>query len=135
MAAAWGNVGRIAAKQAWASPVARSAIYGAGAGAAYGALSDNTSVLGGALAGAAIGGYGRRLAMTGAVRSGWNAGAGRWGGYGMFAGAGLGAGKAAARVAWSDARRAGRFIGSTATRAYNGFKGILGARALGARMF
>jgi len=58
---------RGAAKAAWGSPVGRSSIIGAGIGGAYGGVSDNTSVLGGAAAGALLGGVGRQAWSTGKI--------------------------------------------------------------------
>jgi len=47
-----------AARGAWASPHGRRAIIGAGAGAGWGMMSSDTSVLGGAAMGAGVGYYG-----------------------------------------------------------------------------
>ena len=49
----WGGAGKTMFRGL--NPYAQAAIGGAGVGGAYGAMSDNTSVLGGALGGAAIG--------------------------------------------------------------------------------
>jgi hypothetical protein len=55
--AALASMGKGMARSAWASQAGRRMIIGAGAGAAYGAMSDNTSVLGGAAMGAVAGRY------------------------------------------------------------------------------
>ena len=118
---AWGKTGMLAGKLAWTNPMVRSAAYGAGIGGLAGGLfSDQGNTFSGAakgaLAGAALGGYGRRLAMLPAMRA---AGAGMGFGGHMAASA-----KIAGAQMWSDAKMSGRFIGRTATKAYNGFRGI-----------
>ena len=56
-----------AAKAAWGSPVGRSTMIGAGAGSAYGAMSDNTGVLEGAAKGGLLGGFGRHAFSMGKI--------------------------------------------------------------------
>lgn len=73
-----GQLSRFAASSAWATNTGRGAMIGAGAGGAWGMVSDDTSVLGGAamgaLGGAGIGRYGG--AALGSRGAGWNAAAG-----------------------------------------------------------
>jgi len=91
---------------------ARSPIAGAAAGAAWGMMSSDTSVVGGALTGAALG-----FGVPGA-RAGFRS---------FRRGNGMaGAGKAA----WSNVRRrgvvSGYSIGRTANKAYNSFSALAG---------
>ena len=90
-----GQLGRFAASSAWATNTGRGAIIGAGAGAAWGMLSSDTSVLGGAalgaIGGASVGRYGGAAAAS-RGRS-WNTAGGIFadtlaGGQGIFAGLG-----------------------------------------------
>jgi len=70
------------AKSAWANSAVRGGVYGAGAGGLWGAISDDTSVIGGALIGAGLGAGGARYGgsfKTGA-RSWWNTAAGHYAG-------------------------------------------------------
>ena len=98
----WGQLGAFAGKAAWANRTGRGAIIGAGAGAAYGMMSDDTSMLGGALKGAALGGVGARY--LGAGRA-WS----KAGGGGMLGGYPRGI----ASQARLDYRRASRWMGGT----------------------
>jgi hypothetical protein len=92
---------------------------GMAAGAGWGMLSDDTSVLGGAMMGGALGRYGARPLMGAARR------AGGWGGLlgaarGDFMGAARGVGRtmrAQGRMDW----RGGRVL---ANRGYNKIRGI-----------
>jgi hypothetical protein len=76
----WGQLAGFAGKAAWGNRTGRGAIIGAGLGAAWGAVSDDTSVLGGAAIGAGLGAVGGRYAGAGFV-----------GARGAGAGMGLGA--------------------------------------------
>ena len=115
----WGAIGSAgatsAAKAAWASPYGKSAIIGAGVGGVYGAFSDNTSVLGGMVKGAALGAGGR--AAYGLGRGGMAM-------YGLGRGMGMGKGQAAWQAVAGMGRGAGSFIGTTTTKAYNGFRAM-----------
>ena len=126
MVASWANIAMTAArgigKAAWTSSYGKSAIFGAGAGAAYGAFSDRTSVMGGAFMGAGAGlagRYGYGLARSMPTRTAWNTGAGR-GLWGAFSGAA----KSMGRQAYSQGRRSARSMGGTMTRGYNEFKAM-----------
>jgi len=103
----FGRTGVAAAGAATMNPYARSAALGAGVGGMYGAFSDNTSILGGATTGAALG-YGGRV--------GWQAGgiARRMGG--------LTSGKA-----WTAMGKYTKgHIDNTLTRAYNPIRNLKG---------
>jgi hypothetical protein len=50
-----GSLARSGVSAAWGNPYGRSAMIGAGIGAVYGAMSDNTSVMGGMAKGAVLG--------------------------------------------------------------------------------
>lgn len=84
---------------------------GAIAGGAYGAMSDNTSVLGGAIMGAGLG-----AGAIGARRGAAN--------YGLFRAYGFGRGKSAFLTLNSAGAGARNFIGDTSRRAYNSFRGL-----------
>lgn len=98
----------------------RAALYGGALGAGYGAFSDNTSVLGGALAGAGLGAAGLRYGMPGVrgAMSRWNTAAGSFasGAYrrGMST-LGAAGGRAVRSAVLFDARR----IQLMGNRAYN----------------
>ena len=100
------------------SSYGRTMLAGAGLGGLYGGFSDNTSIMGGALPGAALFGGARMMgsaARTGALaakagRQGGLTGAALWG----YAGA-----------------RAGGQIGKTLMRAYNPIKSTLKATFAG----
>lgn len=110
------------------SPTAWGATLGAGLGAGYGMMSDDTSVLGGALMGGSMGllggRYGGQAYMAGrsARRQGVK-------GFGNVAGrAGRGAwGRARAdwHIARARAKDSKKFIGSTASRAWNPIRSTL----------
>jgi hypothetical protein len=110
----WGAIGSAgaasAARSAWASPYGKAAIIGAGVGGIYGAFSENTSVLGGMVKGAALGAGGRAAFGAGA------AGLQRFR-YGKLMGMGNG------QAAWGAMQGLGRdarnLIGNTKSRAYN----------------
>lgn len=96
---------------------------GAMAGGAYGAYSDNTSIVGGALMGAGAARYGGV-----AISSGLSAFA-RTGGRSMGFRAGYGASKGASsafRILANDGRRAGRMIATSAMKANNGYNKFRG---------
>jgi hypothetical protein len=140
---AWnmGKLGSFAARGGLGR-TAQGAMIGAGAGAAWGAVSDDTSVLGGMAMGAGLGaggmryggaalahrglgpmgamGMGARLASNDA-RAAYRWGAGRasamragWGARGAAATAGAGADKAAAAVVQAASAPAGATIASNA---------------------
>lgn len=93
------------------------AATGAGLGGMYGAVADDTSVLGGALmgAGAAYGHAAARHVGLRGLRT-----------YSRLRARGVGAGAAAAGGARVMGRTSSRFIGKTAQRGYNSFKGMYG---------
>jgi hypothetical protein len=101
------------AAAAWksASSYTRMGLAGAGLGAVYGGFSSDSSVLGGALKGGAMG-----LSAAFGVRA-----AKRWN---YLRAGGIGSGQ----TAWNAIRRtgaeAGRLIGNTSHRAYNSFKSL-----------
>lgn len=109
-----------AAGAAWKglNPLARSSLTGAGIGAAYGAFSDNTSVLGGAAMGA-MGGFAYPTLRAGAQGL-WKGSMGGAGWLGSFSRAGR---NMADQLAW-DGAKASRYIGRTARRAYNNFSAL-----------
>lgn len=126
------NYGRGAISALGHSSGART-LLGAGLGAAYGAMSDRTSIAGGALMGAAAGRYGyaglRRGLYYNRRLTGFNTAmhaAGRYGSMvGIFGrGAGIASNMAfgAGQYMRRDAARAGFRIGATAKRAMNGFR-------------
>ena len=117
-AAGWGS----AARAAWGRTggMGRAAVYGAGAGGIYGAFSDDTSVLGGMMGGAALGAggvYGARIARNPAVRKAWSTAAGGWRGTGPI----LAGGRAAGGVIGRDVMK----FGTTLTTGYNTFKAMM----------
>ena len=65
---AWGSALMSAGKAAWANSLSRGMMIGAGVGAAYGAMSDRTSIFSGAAHGAILGRYGYR-GVTGALNA------------------------------------------------------------------
>jgi hypothetical protein len=96
-------------------PYGRSALLGAGAGAAYGAFSDKTSVLGGALKGAALG-----VGLRGGVAAG-RAGSAM---YRMARYGGMSSGGAVAAAVAGLGGGSASLIGRTYNRAINGFKAL-----------
>ena len=115
-----GGVARGMEWMARTNPYARSAITGAALGGMYGAISDDTSVLGG-MAKGALGGVALRGAYGGAM-------AGR-AMYGLARAQGMGVGRSVAaagvglaRGAYALGASSARFIGNTTTKAYNGFR-------------
>lgn len=98
-AGAWGLTAggftRGVAQGIWSSPTGRAATIGAGVGAAWGMLSSDTSVLGGAMIGGMLGGAGARYggAAWGSRGPMWNSAAGAFAGVAATEGtwAGLGA--------------------------------------------
>ena len=107
LGSALGLTGTALARGATMNPYLRSAGLGAIAGGTYGAFSDKTSVLGGALGGAALGYSGRMGFQAGKIFSNMS-------GVGM--GARLGA----------VGRYAKGHIGNTLGRAYNPIRGLRG---------
>ena len=94
---------------------------GAGIGALWGAASDDTSVLGGAAMGA-LGGF-----AFPSARAGLSA---------LNKGGGLrSAGRAVASQLKSDGIAASRYIGNTAKRGYNSFRGFTGGYGKNIRGF
>jgi len=99
-----------------------SAAMGGVAGGTYGAFSNDTSVIGGALGGMALG-----AGALGATRLGQR-GAGVYRGMGPK-GMGLGRGQAAGMAAHAMAGTASRFIGQSYAQASNGFNALARAGA------
>ena len=93
----------------WSSPSGRATAIGAGVGAAWGAISDDTSVLGGALGGAFAGRYG-----SAAWRGTPMAGMGLKNSYGVM------------RKAWSEGTF-GRRLGAQASSMWGGLTAQGGA--------
>lgn len=106
------NIGALRglARSAWASPYGKLGIAGAALGGSYGAFSNNTSVMGGALTGAGLG-LAARPAYFGA-----RAGAGM---YNIARGMGMGRGQAAWQGFAGIGRGSAQLIGNTANRAIN----------------
>jgi hypothetical protein len=96
------------ARAVWASPYGKLGLAGAALGGTYGAFSNNTSVMGGAFKGAALG-----MAVRPAVR-GARAGMGM---YNMARGMGMGRGVAAWQGLAGVGRGSAALIGNTANRA------------------
>lgn len=94
------------------------AMAGAAAGGAYGAASDDTSVLGGALAGAGLGGLGARYLGAGVRRAGT---AGR--GMGLMA-SGRDYASKFGRGVWGQMRRDFSGVTLAANKGINAFKGM-----------
>ncbi len=99
--------------------MATGAIGGAALGGIYGGLSNDSTFFRGALGGATLGTLGGFAAQSAGI------------GYRTFRAAGGGlvsrfsqAASAAGRGLYRDGRSSASFIGSTATRGYNSFKGI-----------
>jgi len=92
-----------------------SAVAGGLGGGLYGAMSDDTSVLGGALMGAGLGagGYGAVALGRRGLRS-----------YGRFRGAGMGRGQAASNALGVMGDVSREFVGSSYNRAVNGFSAL-----------
>ena len=113
----------LAAKGAWgsASPFARRTAQfsagGAALGGAYGAFSDDTSVLGGALKGAALGAGGFAAVNRGMMAAG---------GYRGARALGMGRGKSLGMGLAMMGRKSARDIGNTVTQGFNSFKGMVG---------
>lgn len=97
------------------SNVGLSSVMGGVGGGLYGAASDDTSVLGGALMGAGLGALGGVAYNRAPYMAGY---------YKSLRGAGFGRGVAMKNVAQREAHASRRFIGNTYTRAANGFKGL-----------
>ena len=97
------------------SGLAASSIGGGLAGGTYGAFSGDTSILGGAIKGAALGaaGYG-----------GVQAGIAGYQRYSAGMALGLGAGKSLSAAAQLASRDSMKFIGNTKTKAINGFNAL-----------
>lgn len=110
---AWGGLAKFAGTQ-----LGKRALWGAGVGGAYGAFSDNTSMIGGALTGAAIGAAGPSVARV--SRAGINAARYTRGGAAQRAAAG----------AFAMGRASRRMFGSAMNRAVNPISG-LGSAFLG----
>lgn len=111
----WGQLSKWAGKTAWNNPTGRGAILGGAAGGLYGALSDNTSVLGGATMGAGLGAVGGRYGITGWRGAMAGGQPGLWNATKRF-------GSAVASQARSDYRGA-RLM---ANKAVNGFSALRG---------
>jgi hypothetical protein len=108
------------------SPFAYRTGWGAAAGGIYGGISNDTSVLGGAAMGAGLARYGGSGIWS--ARQSWNTlgrGTNRLSRFGWnMLGGGVAAGSGAATHAIMEGVAAGMFIGKTAGRAVNGFRGL-----------
>lgn len=113
-ALAAGAIGK-GAMTAWKNPYARASMIGAGVGGVYGGLSENGSVLGGALKGAALGAGGRAA---------YGAGMAGMGMYNLARGMGQGAGQAAFTALSGVGRGSAAFLGSTLSKAVNPIRGF-----------
>lgn len=104
------DLAKAAAKTAWANPAVKRAALGAGIGAAYGAVSNNHSMLGMAALGAGIGGlsYGAGTAFSVGRAMG---GAG-WKGFSLGA-------KAVGNKMWRNGAKSVGFLKNSFTKAVN----------------
>lgn len=123
----WNVLGHLgAAKAMWGglSRITRRTIAGAGVGALYGAWSDNTSVVGGAMMGAGLARYGGaagRYALKVGIRRGDPRMLPMTGHPFMI---GARSARLAMMTARRDASRAGRLIGRTGGMAFNHIRGL-----------
>jgi len=143
----WGNISKSAggmAKTIWGSNIGRQAVYGGIGGGMYGAFSNNSSIIGGAIQGAGIAamvGGAKGLGMKASIATGALVGSnplvGGAMGAGLYAGARYGAGLASlgrrsftrlgrTGSSWNAAMGSGRIIARKAMR-----DGKMAARHIG----